>query len=240
MKLNIKTVISSAVVIGVVVGVVVAQQFIVRPITITPNPTPTGTVEVQPSTTAQEAPPKPEDFIHVTSPTANDFISSPVTITGEAKGTWFFEASFPVILLDPKGKQLAAVPAQAQGDWMTEKFVPFKVKLTFKNPGPGIGTLILKKDNPSGLPEHEMEIRIPVRFEPPSAAGGDGEKMPPCIKTGCSAEVCSDQKVATNCIYKEQYVCYKTAKCERQTNGSCGWTPSPTLDACLAKYEDVR
>jgi len=56
----------------------------------------------------------------------------------------------------------------------------------------------------------------------------------PCYIGGCSSHVCSDQKdVVTTCEYKEEYACYKTAKCERQVNGQCGWTQTSELIACL-------
>ncbi|MBS3913728.1 MAG: hypothetical protein KG003_04470 [Bacteroidetes bacterium] len=55
-----------------------------------------------------------------------------------------------------------------------------------------------------------------------------------CYVGGCSAEVCSDQKdVASNCIYKEEFMCYKTAKCEIQKTGQCGWTETSALSMCL-------
>jgi hypothetical protein len=57
----------------------------------------------------------------------------------------------------------------------------------------------------------------------------------PCYVGGCSGHICSDEKdVASTCEYKEEYACYKTAKCERQTSGQCGWTQTPTLQACLS------
>ncbi len=49
--------------------------------------------------------------------------------------------------------------------WMTTDFVPFKATLTFtvdKNAYSNKGTLILRKDNPSGLPEHDDALEIPV------------------------------------------------------------------------------
>lgn len=93
----------------------------------------------------------------------NQAVTSPLTITGEAKG-WYFEASFPMQLLDGNGKVIAQGPAQAQGDWMTSAFVPFKSTLAFAKPSTATGTLILRNDNPSGLPENARELRIPVRF----------------------------------------------------------------------------
>ncbi len=93
----------------------------------------------------------------------NDTVSSPLTITGEAAG-WYFEASFPVRLLDGNGNEIAVAPAQAQSDWMTANYVPFSVTLTFSTPSTTTGTLVLEKDNPSGLPENDESIQIPVQF----------------------------------------------------------------------------
>ncbi|MCE5328738.1 Gmad2 immunoglobulin-like domain-containing protein [bacterium] len=104
------------------------------------------------------------DQIKVTKPTPNQLIESPLTIEGEARGTWFFEATFPVKLLDTNGDVIATYFAQAQGEWMTEDFVPFKTQLIFEKPSTDTGILILEKDNPSGLPKNDARIEIPVRF----------------------------------------------------------------------------
>ncbi|MEK7513216.1 MAG: hypothetical protein AAB601_03375, partial [Patescibacteria group bacterium] len=63
------------------------------------------------------------------------------------------------------GNVIAGHYATAEGEWMTEDFVPFTSTLEFPPQPPGaVGVLVLKKDNPSGLPEHDDELRIPVRF----------------------------------------------------------------------------
>jgi hypothetical protein len=59
--------------------------------------------------------------------------------------------------------------------------------------------------------------------------------LKPCMKTGCSGQVCADKEVITTCEYKTEYECYKRAACERQANGECGFTPSPELTACLRR-----
>lgn len=106
------------------------------------------------------------DLIRLEYPLPGQPISSPLTIRGEARGYWFFEASFPVFLTNWDGLIIAEGVAQAQSDWMTEDFVPFEVELTFDKPDYGInGALILKKDNPSGLPENDDALEIPVIFE---------------------------------------------------------------------------
>ena len=114
-----------------------------------------------------------DNLIRVTTPVANTVVSSPLVVKGEARGNWYFEASFPVRLLDGEGQELAVGIAQAQGDpatgevnWMTTEFVPFETTLIFFTPTASqIGTLVLQKDNPSGLSEHDDELRIPVRFQ---------------------------------------------------------------------------
>lgn len=56
-----------------------------------------------------------------------------------------------------------------------------------------------------------------------------------CYVGGCSSEVCSDAPGAVStCIYREAFACYKTATCERQPSGKCGWTPTKELNTCLA------
>lgn len=104
-------------------------------------------------------------FIIVNSPKVGESISSPLNISGLARGTWFFEASFPVFLIDWDGKIIAQGIATAKGDWMTTDFVPFEATLTFtidKNTYSNKGSLILKKDNPSGLPENDDALEFPV------------------------------------------------------------------------------
>lgn len=106
------------------------------------------------------------DRIQVTAPAVGDVVTSPLTIAGKARGPWFFEASFPVKMLDSNNQELGVTTAQAQGDWMTEDFVPFTATVTFTTPTTAMGTLLLQKDNPSGLPENDAALGVPVRFVP--------------------------------------------------------------------------
>jgi hypothetical protein len=55
-----------------------------------------------------------------------------------------------------------------------------------------------------------------------------------CYVGGCSSQICSeDPGTISSCEFKEEYACYKTAKCERQSNGQCGWTETSELNSCL-------
>ncbi|MEX0919293.1 MAG: Gmad2 immunoglobulin-like domain-containing protein [Parcubacteria group bacterium] len=104
------------------------------------------------------------ELIRVTTPTPNTQVASPLTVTGEARGQWYFEADFPVRLFDGNGTEIALGIATAQGDWMTTEFVPFTATLSFPPPSTVTGTLVFEKDNPSGLPENADQWVVPVRF----------------------------------------------------------------------------
>lgn len=80
--------------------------------------------------------------------------------------------------------------------------------------------------NPSTVPDPTPSPDAKPNEKPPQKGA--------CYIGGCSGQICSDEEgVASTCEYREEYACYKTAKCERQSNGACGWTPSSTLNACL-------
>lgn len=105
------------------------------------------------------------DLIMVGSPTKGATVSSPLTITGSARGNWYFEASFPIELRDASGKVIAQGHGEAQSDWMTQDFVIFKATLTYPaQPAGSRGTLILKNDNPSGDPARDKAVEVPVVF----------------------------------------------------------------------------
>lgn len=101
----------------------------------------------------------------VTSPLPKQVVESPLEIVGQAKGTWFFEASFPVLMMDANGKVIGTGYAQARDEWMTTDFVPFRSVLMFTPPETETGTLVLQKDNPSGLPEFDDSVSFPIRFK---------------------------------------------------------------------------
>jgi len=105
------------------------------------------------------------DLIRIESPRPNAVITSPLAIKGEARGYWFFEASFPIRLIDNNGNEIITVIAQTGKDWMTEDFVSFEATLNFPPSPTDIGQLVLEKDNPSGLPENDDSLIVPVKFK---------------------------------------------------------------------------
>ncbi|HKK28303.1 MAG TPA: Gmad2 immunoglobulin-like domain-containing protein [Gemmatimonadota bacterium] len=105
------------------------------------------------------------DLIRLETPEPNAVIESPVGVTGRARGGWYFEGTFRVVLVDWDGRILAEGPATAEGEWTTAEFVPFHATLHFETPSYGErGTLILRKANPSGRPQNDDALEVPVRF----------------------------------------------------------------------------
>ena len=119
----------------------------------------TRLVEVQPAGNCRQ------EFIVVEAPRAGTVINSPLKIRGRARGTWFFEGDFPLILKDMNGRVITRGYVTARGEWMTEKFVPFEGTITFKKPATADrGILVFKKDNPSDRSELDDEMALPVFF----------------------------------------------------------------------------
>ncbi len=165
--------------------------------------------------------------IRIFEPAPNSVITNPVTVKGEARGTWFFEGDFPLQILDEDGKELTIRPVSAQEDWMTENFVPFEATIDFQETSAKVGTIVFIKDNPSDIRELDDKMVVPVRF-----ANGDVQTKK-CIVTGCSSQVCSDKVVDTTCEFRPEFACFREATCELQDNGRCGWTETDELKLCM-------
>jgi len=109
--------------------------------------------------------PTPTNVITLTEPVKDSLITSPLYFSGQSRGQWYFEGTFPVVLTDDAGTIIAQGTATAQGDWMTEQFVPFSGDIEFEAPpNSEKGKLILQKSNPSDLPENDDSLEIPIRF----------------------------------------------------------------------------
>lgn len=104
------------------------------------------------------------DLITITSPRPNGIITSPVIITGQARGTWFFEGNFSIQLEDVLGVIIGQAIATSTSDWMTEDFIPFSATLTFDELAYGPGKLYLNKNNPSDNVDLSDQLIVPVDF----------------------------------------------------------------------------
>lgn len=109
-----------------------------------------------------------ENDIVVTLPFPGAVTGKEFSVTGKARGYWFFEASFPVYLYDEAGNELAVglgSPEPEGTEWMTTEFVNFKADIVAPQSYIGKATLVLKRDNPSGEPENDASVTIPITVE---------------------------------------------------------------------------
>lgn len=97
----------------------------------------------------------------VDAPRSGASVPKTFTVTGQAPGAWYFEASFPIEVRDPSGLVVGTGHATALSDWMTTAPVAFKADITVAGYS-GPATLVLKKDNPSGLPQNDGSVTIPI------------------------------------------------------------------------------
>jgi flagellar basal body-associated protein FliL len=106
---------------------------------------------------------KNDEGLTLRNPQANEIVSSPINIEGEAVGSWYFEANFSVKLVDKEsGNIIAQSYVTAQDNWMTEDKVEFNSILEYETDEEIKALLILESANPSGLEENQMTYRIPV------------------------------------------------------------------------------
>lgn len=109
------------------------------------------------------------DLIQLEAPLPYATIPSPIIVTGQARGYWFFEATAPVMVVNWDGLIIGEGYVETVGNWMTEDFVPFTGIITYTLPADSYstrGALILKKSNASGLPEHDDAFEIPITLIP--------------------------------------------------------------------------
>lgn len=108
-----------------------------------------------------------------------------------------------------------------------------KLGVAFTTEGERITLTAAIPENRSQAPIAVSDYRLTFNVVPqttPVVNNPSGQ----CYIGGCSAQLCTDQPdVASTCEYTATYACYKSAKCERQVSGLCGWTQTPQLAACL-------
>ena len=106
-----------------------------------------------------------ENDIFITVPSAGAVITNSIVIEGFARGGWYFEASFPIVVTGRNGMVIATGNGTAIGDWTTSSYVPFTAKVDIKDLYNGPATVTLKNDNPSGDPTKDKRLSFPVMVQ---------------------------------------------------------------------------
>ena len=143
-------------------------------------------------------------------------------------------------------------PSDVQCIWAGQVKVAFSLKSSTETraavelkPGESTSTksfkVTLVKVDPYPTSGHKIadaEYRITFKIEsirnvnpPPKKPISSGG----CFIGGCSGQICSENPNAiSTCEYSPRYACYSQGRCERQADGTCGWTMTPALKTCLA------
>lgn len=96
-------------------------------------------------------------------PQPNTEVGCEFELSGKISNQWFFEGSFPVsIVVD--GKTVLETQALTEEEWTKEGDISFYSKIKCDSGCVGSGNIVLKKDNPSDLPENDDSFSIPVTF----------------------------------------------------------------------------
>jgi len=148
-----------AIVIIIVVAIVGGWFLSLRNTTVAPPATNGPPTPTPPQATYQNA---DANVIVVDTPRPGATVGTTFTVSGRARGNWYFEANFPLEVLSATGTRLMQTGVQAEGEWMTTDFVPFAVDVAISPNYKGAATLVLHNDNASGLLEHARSISIPI------------------------------------------------------------------------------
>lgn len=107
--------------------------------------------------------PSPSPVV-ILSPNLFSPLKSPQKIIGLIERSWVFEATFPVELFDNQNRSLFQGNASAP-NWLSdqEKYTDFSATLKFSTKSKN-GYLKIQNDNPSGIPQNNKSIIIPVIF----------------------------------------------------------------------------
>jgi len=115
---------------------------------------------IEPAVTSEK-----NDSIKIKNIVANQVVSTPLHIEGEARGSWFFEASFPIKVVDENLNEIGSGQAKADGEWMTSDFVKFNADINYKKSSSSKAVIIFERDNPSGLESNYEKFIIPVDLQ---------------------------------------------------------------------------
>ena len=102
------------------------------------------------------------ESVQVQTPGAGATVENTFTIAGSAPNSWYSEAVFPIQVRDVSDNVIGRGQGHAQSDWTIPGAVVFTSSITLDGIYKGAATLILMRDNPSGLPQNDDSVTIPI------------------------------------------------------------------------------
>ena len=157
-----------ALVLAVIIIVLLGVLFFYNPAKApeAPAPLPSGSVSSTAGASAPLVSPDGALAVATSSLMPGQLVQPPLRLEGTVTGGgWFFEATFPIRILDADGTVLGTTTARAEGDWMSTGTVPWSATLDFGQARGATGTIVFMNDNPSGDPANAKTFSVPVRFK---------------------------------------------------------------------------
>jgi hypothetical protein len=98
----------------------------------------------------------------VTSPLPHATVDVSFVVEGRAPVGWFSESVFPIQVRDENNNVIARATAHGPTAWKKSTALSWSATVTVLGPYTGPATLILLRNNPSGLPENDDAVTIPI------------------------------------------------------------------------------
>lgn len=117
-----------------------------------------------PSTETERAPAPAVELATVDAPVANARATSPLTISGSAPASWYFEGQFDAVLIGDDGIVYAQAPARASGEG--DGVRPFTGEIAFTVAADTPATLLLQEQSTGDDDGSQAEVRVPVVLTP--------------------------------------------------------------------------
>ena len=92
-----------------------------------------------------------------------------------------------------------------------------------------------RKVHESTLKWHDLHNQILSTLEFTDTPKDGNIPKTGCVISGCNGELCASEALTSTCVYKNEYACYTTARCEVQENDKCGWTQTEKLTSCISE-----
>lgn len=107
-----------------------------------------------------------QDVIVVTSPVANQVITTPFKVEGKAIASWYFNNQLTAKLTDETGKVIVTKPVNSLSNTTeTSDFVPFVAAIDFADVTTDKGRLTIENPNGSYPNGQSGPLIIPVKFK---------------------------------------------------------------------------
>jgi hypothetical protein len=109
------------------------------------------------------------EYATVEAPAANARVASPLTVSGAAPASWFYDEQFDAILLGEDGTVYGQASAHAPANWTGQGPTPFTAEFAFTVSADTPAAVILQEQSMNGEQDEPLEVRVPIVLAPPGS-----------------------------------------------------------------------